>query len=217
MQYLTIKELKKLKRQGIIFNNLQNVLISKGCKIEKGAKIGDYVQILGDSVISSGVEITSFSTVQNSTILVGTIVNKSEITDSRIGKNCQIGPFAHIKQNSELKDNIRIGNFVEIKNSTIKSGTKCAHLTYIGDAEVGERVNFGCGVVIANYNGKKKFKTKIGNDCFIGCNCNLIAPIEVGNNCFIAAGSTITKNLPDGKFCVARSDEKIKDNTFKKD
>ena len=217
MQNLSIKELKKLQKNGVIFKNLQTVMISRDSKVEKGAKIGDYTQILGKSEILTGAEITSFSTVENSTISSGAIVVKSEISDSFIGENCQIGPFAHIKQNSKLGNNIRLGNFVEVKNSIIKDNTKCAHLTYIGDAEIGERVNFGCGVVIANYNGKKKFKTKIGNDCFIGCNCNLIAPIEIGNNCFIAAGTTLTKNLPDGKFCISRTEEQIKDNTFKKD
>ena len=133
-----------------------------------------------------------------------------------MGANCTIGPFAHIKQNSKLKDNLRIGNFVEIKNSTINNDTKCAHLTYIGDALVGERVNFGCGVVIANYNGKQEFKTIIGNDVFLGCNCNLIAPIEIGDNCFIAAGTTVTKSSKNNTFCVARSEEKTKKNTFKK-
>ena len=217
MHKLSIKELKKLKKQGVYLGDLKSVVISKDCTIEKGAKIGDYVQILDKSVILAGAEITSFSTVKNSTISNGAFVNKSEVSDSFVGANCQIGPFAHIKQNSKPGSNIRLGNFVEVKNSIIKDGTKCAHLTYIGDAEIGERVNFGCGVVIANYNGKKKFKTKIGNDCFIGCNCNLIAPIEIGDNCFIAAGSTVRKKLSNGKFCISRSDLTIKDNTFKKD
>lgn len=215
MELLSIRELKKLSKN-VYFDNLDTVRIDKKATINNGAVIGAFVEIYGDSYISRGAEITSLSTITNSRIGENTIVKKSEISDSEVGDNCTIGPFAHIKQNSKLGNNLRIGNFVEIKNSTINSGTKCAHLTYIGDAEVGERVNFGCGVVIANYNGKQKFKTVIGNDVFLGCNCNLIAPIEIGDNCFIAAGTTVTKSLKNNTFCVARSEEKTKKNTFKK-
>ena len=217
MQILNLKELKKLRKHGVIFANINYVKISKESVIESGAKIGEFVEILGKSVIKKGAEIGTFSSIINSTISAGTYVNKSEITDSFVGEDCQIGPFAHIKQNSVLGNNLRIGNFVEIKNSNIGNGTKCAHLTYIGDADVGERVNFGCGVVFANYNGKKKFRTLVGNDVFVGCNCNLIAPLEIGDNCYIAAGTTVTKNLPSGKFCVGRVGEKVRENKFHKD
>lgn len=216
MEMLNKKELKNLIKKGVEISNPDNVVISADSIISPGVKIGEFVEICGKSIIEQGAEILSFSTINNSKIGKQTIVKKSEIIDSEIGENCVIGPFAHIKQNSKLGNNLRIGNFVEIKNSIIKNGTKCAHLTYIGDAIVGERVNFGCGVVIANYNGKQKFKTHIGNDVFIGCNCNLIAPIEIGDNCFIAAGSTVTKNMKNNTFCVARSEEKFKENTFKK-
>lgn len=216
MELKSRKELKRLIKNGVSFDNLDTVRIGKNAQIESGAKIGAFVEIYGESHIFGGAEIHSLSCITNSKIGSNTIIKKSEISDSQIGENCTIGPFAHIKQNSKLRDNLRIGNFVEIKNSTIQSGTKCAHLTYIGDCEVGERVNFGCGVVIANYNGKQKFKTIIGNDVFIGCNCNLIAPIEIEDNCFIAAGSTVTKNLKKGTFCVARCAEKTKENKFKK-
>lgn len=215
MELMSKKELKRLSKT-VYFDNLDTVRIDKKAKIERGAIIGAFVEIYGESHIASGAEITSLSTITSSKIGENTIVKKSEISDSEVGANCTIGPFAHIKQNSKLKNNLRIGNFVEIKNSTINNGTKCAHLTYIGDAIVGERVNFGCGVVIANYNGKQKFKTIIGNDVFLGCNCNLIAPIEIGDNCFIAAGTTVTKSLKNNTFCVARSEEKTKKNTFKK-
>lgn len=215
MEYKSKKELKRLSKN-VIFDDLNTVKIDKTATIENGTKIGAFVEIFGASYIAKGVEIKSFSTIENSKIGENTTVEKSKIINSEIGKNCTIGPFAHIKQNSKLGDDLRIGNFVEIKNSIIKNGTKCAHLTYIGDAEVGERVNFGCGVVIANYNGKEKFRTVIGNDVFLGCNCNLIAPIEIGDNCFIAAGTTVTKSLKNNTFCVARSEEKIKKNTFKK-
>lgn len=216
MEIYSKKQLKKLEKIGVVFDNLETVIIDKNTKIESGAKIGSFVEIYGESQICSGVQITSLSTIKNSKINKNSIINKSEITDSEVGENCTIGPFAHIKQNSQLGNNLRIGNFVEIKNSIIKNDTKCAHLTYIGDAVVGERVNFGCGVVIANYNGIKKFKTIIGNDVFIGCNSNLVAPLIIGNNCFIAAGTTLTKNLKENTFCIARSEEIHKKNKFKK-
>ena len=107
----------------------------------------------------------------------------------------QIGPFCRVRPGSHLSAGVRIGNFVEVKNARVGPGTKSAHLTYIGDADVGARVNFGCGVCIANYDGIHKHRTVIGDDCFIGCNTNLVAPVTLGDGAYTAAGSTVTEDL----------------------
>ncbi|MBO4412918.1 MAG: UDP-N-acetylglucosamine diphosphorylase [Clostridia bacterium] len=216
MQFFSLKELKKLSKLGIIFYGFDGVKIDKNAKIEKGCIVEQFVEILGNSTLKSGCQIKSFSSIINSEIGFKTIVDKSEIENSKVGDECTVGPYAHIKQNSKIGDNVRIGNFVEIKNSQIGFGCKLAHLTYVGDAEVGKNVNFGCGVVFANYDGNKKHKTVVGNDVFIGCNCNLVAPITIGDNCFIAAGTTLTKSLENGTFCIARAVETTKENKFKK-
>ena len=145
---------------------------------------------------------------EGSVIRFGSIIEDNCI----IGKNCIIGPFAHIHTNSKIGNNCVIGNFVEVKNSIIGDNTKAKHLVYIGDCKCGKNVNFGCGVVIANYNGIDKNDTIIKDDCFIGCNSNLIAPLVMGNNCFIAAGSTVTKDLNDNEFVIERSKEIHKEN-----
>ena len=145
------------------------------------------------------------SRINNSKIGNGVEIQSSVILDSKIGDETTVGPFAYVRPESNIGEHVRIGDFVEIKKSTIGNNTKVSHLTYIGDAEVGERCNFGCGTVVVNYDGKKKHKTIIGDDSFIGCNTNLVSPVEVKDNTYIAAGSTITKEVPEGSLAIARA------------
>ena len=182
--------------------------ISKKTNIEKSVKI------VGDCLIEDDVIISGDCLIENSVVRKGAKVQSSYIISSEIGEKTTVGPFAHIKQNSIVGNNCRIGNFVEIKNSILGNGTKCAHLSYIGDAELGERVNVGCGVVFANYDGKKKHRSKVGNDVFIGCNCNIVAPRVVEDGCFIAAGTTVATDLPKNTFCIGRERETIKERKF---
>ena len=183
-----------------------DVLIEPGAIIKKGSII------LGESKIASNVIVGPYSEIVNSEIQSNSIINKSSIYNSKIGKNCQIGPYSHIRCNALINDNCRIGNYVEIKNSMLKCNVKSSHLAYIGDAHIGENVNFGCGSITVNYDGLSKNKTIIGDNSFIGCNSNIIAPIKLGDNTYIAAGSTITKDLNDGDFAIARAHQIIKSN-----
>ncbi len=180
------------------------IKISKNCEIDKNAKL------VGDVLIEDNVKIVGECYIENSIIRKNTKILSSYIINSQIGQDVNIGPYAHIRNNSIIGNNCRIGNFVEIKNSKINDDTKCAHLAYVGDAIIGERVNIGCGVVFANYNGKIKQESKIGNDVFIGCNCNIVAPCVIEDGCFIAAGTTVTKNLPSNSFCIGRVREEFK-------
>ncbi len=132
-------------------------------------------------------------------------LQSSVVVESEIGEGSSVGPFAYIRPESKIGRNTKIGDFVEIKKASIGDGTKVSHLTYIGDAEVGENCNFGCGTVVVNYDGTKKYKTVIGNNAFIGCNTNLVSPVEVKDNSYIAAGSTITKEVPEGSLAIARA------------
>lgn len=178
--------------------------------ISKTASIGDNVRLAGNVIVEDNVKIVGDCFIENSIIKAGAVVESSYIIDSTVGEGTTVGPFAHIKVNSKIGSNCRIGNFVEIKNSNFGDNSKCAHLTYIGDADVGRGVNLGCGVVFANYDGKEKHRSKVGDDVFIGCNCNIIAPCEIESGCFIAAGTTITKNLPTNSFCVGRVKQEVK-------
>ncbi|MBP3313000.1 MAG: bifunctional UDP-N-acetylglucosamine diphosphorylase/glucosamine-1-phosphate N-acetyltransferase GlmU [Butyricicoccus sp.] len=167
--------------------------ILPGCLIRPGCKVGAGA-VIGPNTILEQAEIGA-----------GTSVNNSQVYESTVGAQATVGPFAYIRPGCTVGDNTRIGDFVELKKAHIGNGTKVSHLTYIGDAEVGERVNFGCGTVVVNYDGYVKSKTVIGDDCFIGCNTNLVAPVTLGDRVFTAAGTTVTKNVPDGALTVARA------------
>ena len=128
--------------------------------------------------------------------------------DRIIEENTTVGPNAHLRPNSHVGKNCKVGNFVEIKNSNIGDGTKMSHLAYIGDADVGKNVNIGCGVIFVNYDGKKKYRSKVSDNAFIGSNSNLVAPVNVHEYGYIAAGSTITKDVQKGQLSVERSQQK---------
>ncbi len=179
-------------------------------KISKSASLDSNVRLIGNVVIEDNVKIFGDCQIENSVIRAGATIKSSYIIDSTVGEGTTVGPYAHIKMNSVIGKNCRIGNFVEIKNSNFGDFSKCAHLTYVGDADIGENVNLGCGVVFANYDGKEKHRSKVGNNVFVGCNCNIIAPCEIEDGCFIAAGTTITKNLPTNSFCVGRVKQEVK-------
>lgn len=166
--------------------------------------------IIGKCSIADDVEFVGQCILDNCTIGKGCKIMCSYIEKSTIGDNCSVGPYAHIRPECNIDKNVRIGNFVEIKKSHIKSGTKISHLTYVGDAEIGKNCNLGCGVVFCNYDGKVKHKTIIGDGVFVGSNVNLIAPLVINDDCFIAAGSTITKSVTKNTFVIARAKQENK-------
>jgi bifunctional UDP-N-acetylglucosamine pyrophosphorylase/glucosamine-1-phosphate N-acetyltransferase len=149
-------------------------------------------QIMGDTVIGEGCHIKAYTTIES----------------SRLADDVSVGPNSHLRPDSDLGRGVRIGNFVEVKNSVIGEDTKAAHLTYIGDADVGARVNFGCGSVVVNYDGVQKFRTSVGDDVFIGCNVNLLSPVTIQDLTFLAAGSTINQEVPSGALAVARAKQR---------
>jgi bifunctional UDP-N-acetylglucosamine pyrophosphorylase/glucosamine-1-phosphate N-acetyltransferase len=189
---------------GVTFINPQGTYISLETTFEEDVVLYPNIYLEGKNHIARGTTILPGSFIINSKIGEESVIDACRITDSTVGNKVNIGPYAHLRGHTVIADGNRIGNFVEMKNAKIGKKTRCAHLTYIGDAEVGEDVNFGCGVVTVNYDGKNKFKTKIGDHAFIGSNVNLIAPIEVGNNAVVAAGSTIDENVPDNDMAIAR-------------
>ncbi len=196
---------KRLEDNGVIMIDSSSVYADMTVDIAPGVVIHPNVYIYGSTTIDEG-----------SVIHPG-----CRLTDTKVGKNCTLefvtaretrildnvtaGPYVNLRPGTFIESNCRIGDFVEIKNSTIGSGTKVPHLTYVGDADVGERVNIGCGTVFVNYDGKNKHRTHVGNDVFLGCNTNLIAPVNIGNAVYTAAGSTITHDVQDGSLAIARA------------
>lgn len=135
---------------------------------------------------------------------------------SIVGENTTVGPFSRLRPNSVIGSGAKIGNFVEIKNSTINNGSKVSHLSYVGDADVGENVNVGCGVVFVNYNGKKKFRSVVKNGAFVGSSVNVIAPVTIGEKSFVCAGTNVSESVPDFAFAIGRSKMQIKPSGAKK-
>jgi len=203
--------------EGIHFISPQNVTIDRSVTIGAGTKIGSGVHLLGNTKIGTNCVVDSFSIIENSIIADDATINShSIIRDSHIGHNVQIGPFAHIHHNSSVQDHAIIGNFIELKNSTIGSHTKAKHLSYLGDAHVGSRVNIGAGTITCNHNGIQKNITVIEDDAYIGSNNALIAPITIGKNAFTAAGSVITENVPEDALAIARAQQVNKEGYAKK-
>ncbi len=165
----------------------------------------------GKTKIGAGCTLYQGSRIADSTIGDGTVVQNSVVQQSTIGCGTQVGPYAFIRPGTQIGDGCRVGDFVEMKNSTIGDGTKVSHLTYVGDSDLGRDINIGCGVVFVNYDGKEKHRSAVGDGAFIGCNTNLISPVSVGSGAYIAAGATVTKDIPDDALCIARARELIKE------
>ncbi len=201
----------ELMLDGVDIPCTDGVIIGKDVKIGNSTVILPNTIILGDTVIGSGCTIGPNTYIDCSSVGDNVILDNCKILDSTVEDGVDAGPFVKVRANSTLKKGVHIGNFVEVKNSTVGEGSKSAHLTYIGDSDVGSDVNFGCGTVTCNYDGKNKFRCKIGDGAFIGCNTNLIAPVEVGEQAYIAAGSTITDSIPEKALSIARARQVIKE------
>jgi bifunctional UDP-N-acetylglucosamine pyrophosphorylase/glucosamine-1-phosphate N-acetyltransferase len=182
----------------------RNVYIEESVEIAPGVVILPGCVLRGKTKIAAGCVIGPNSLIEDSEIGEDTTVNASQIYSSKIGKANNIGPFTHIRINTVTDYGVHLGAYVETKNSNFARGNTVSHLTYIGDSDVGKYCNFGCGTVTCNYDGKDKFRTTIGDYCFIGCNTNLVAPVKVGDGAYTAAGSTITKDVPAGDLGIAR-------------
>lgn len=197
-------------RNGVTIIDPDNTYIGDEVKIGKDTVIWPLVTLEGETEIGSNCTIRQNSLITNSKIGNGVDVLSSVITDSTVGSETTVGPFAYIRPNCTVGEHVKVGDFVELKNSTIGDKTKISHLTYVGDSDVGRGVNFGCGTVTVNYDGSSKFKTTIGDNAFIGCNTNLVSPVNVGSGAYIAAGSTITDDVPGGSLAIARERQVIK-------
>ena len=201
---------------GVTLVDSTNTYIAPNAVIGRDTTIYPNVTIKSNTVIGEDCQIKPNSYLENVKIGNGVKVLSSTISDSKIGDYTSVGPYAHIRNNCELGEHVRVGNFVELKNTTYGDGSKTAHLSYLGDAEIGSNTNIGCGTITVNYDGKNKYKTKIGNDAFIGCNSNLIAPLEIGDGAVVAAGTTVTENAPDDALVIARVKQENKMGYAKK-
>lgn len=201
---------------GVTIVDPKNTYIESTVKIGKDTVLMPGTILKGDTEIGEECNIGPHTEITNCKVGERTNIRQSVLTNSEVGKEVQIGPFAHIRPESSLGDHTRIGNFVEIKKARFGEGSKASHLSYIGDAEVGSDVNLGCGSITVNYDGKRKHLTKIEDHVFVGCNSNLVAPVTIGKGAYIAAGSTVTEDVPGDALTIARARQVNKENYVSK-
>lgn len=199
-------------RNGVTIRIPESVYIEADVEIGADTVIEPSVTLKSGTVIGADCKIGQGSMLDKALIHDNVDVLSSVIINSEIGSGTTVGPFAYVRPNCRVGKDVKVGDFVELKNSTIDNGTKISHLTYIGDSDVGKNVNFGCGTVTCNYDGKNKYRTVIGDNCFVGCNTNFVSPINVGNGAYIAAGSTITEDIPESAMSIARARQVNKEN-----
>lgn len=207
---------EKHMRNGVTFVNPTATYIEVDVEIGQDTLIESGVSLKGNTKIGSHSTIGSNSEIISSNIADHVEIRQSVLEFANVEENVTVGPFAHLRAKSVLKEGAHIGNFVEVKNSVVGKNSKAGHLTYIGDADIGTDVNVGCGTVFVNYDGKNKFRSTIGNDVFIGSGSNIVAPVTVGDRAIIAAGSTVNSDVPEEALAIARSRQEIKDKYWKR-
>jgi bifunctional UDP-N-acetylglucosamine pyrophosphorylase/glucosamine-1-phosphate N-acetyltransferase len=198
--------------KNLIIKDKRSVFIDPRVKIGNNVTIYENNRIEGECIIFDGAVIMPNCYIKDTVIGENSTFNYSQSENAVVGKNCTVGPFARLRPKAVIKDDVKIGNFVEVKNATIGSGSKVSHLAYVGDADVGENCNIGCGAIFVNYNGKTKSRSIVGNNCFIGSNCNVIAPVKIENNAYICAGTTITDDVKTDDFVIGRVRQQVKEN-----
>lgn len=205
-----------LMMSGVTIIDPKSTYIDLDVTIGQDTIIYPNTYIYGKTSIGSNNEIGPNCELLNTTILDNNKIIFSHIHDSNIKSNIKIGPYVRIRQNCIIEDEVRLGNFVELKNTKIDTASKSAHLSYLGDSTIGKNVNIGCGTITVNYDGKLKSETIIEDNVFVGCNSNLIAPVTIKENSFIAAGSTITEDVPKDSLAIARARQINKIDYYKK-
>ncbi len=198
--------------KNFVLKDKRSVFIDKTVKIGNNVTIYENNRIEGDTIIGDNVVIYPNCFIKNTIIGEGSTLNYSQSENAIIGKNCSIGPFARLRPKAVLCDEVKVGNFVEIKNAKVGKGSKVSHLAYVGDADVGKDCNIGCGAIFVNYNGREKNRTLVGDECFIGSNCNIIAPVKIESRSYVCAGTTVTKDVKTDDFVIGRVRQEVKEN-----
>jgi bifunctional UDP-N-acetylglucosamine pyrophosphorylase/glucosamine-1-phosphate N-acetyltransferase len=201
-----------LMEEGVTIIDPDSTFIDAAVQIGADTVIHPSVQIQGKTIIGEDVTIHSFTRILNSQIGArSTVLNSCVMVEATLGENVSVGPFAHLRIDTKLEDSVKVGNFVEIKKSTLGPGTKSMHLTYLGDATIGKKCNIGAGTITCNYDGQKKSPTVIEDEVFIGSDSQLIAPVKVGKGAYVGAGSSITDDVPPESLAIARGRQVVKE------
>ena len=200
----------RLLSAGVRVVDTESVFVGPSVTVGEGTALLPGTILRGETRIGRDCVIGPHAMIRDCAIGDRVTVNASQLNESTVDDGAAVGPFAYIRPGCHVGKEVKVGDFVELKNSTVGDGTKISHLTYVGDTDAGARINFGCGTVTVNYDGKKKFRTVIGDGAFIGCNTNLVAPVTVGEGAYTAAGSTVTEDVPADALAVARARQTVK-------
>ncbi len=201
----------RLMVNGVTLVDPQTTYVDVKVEVGPDTVIEGNVSLLGTTKIGSDCLITSGSRISDSTIGDSVTVTQSVIEQATLDNGGDCGPFAHLRTNASLGENVHVGNFVEVKNATVGKDTKVGHLTYVGDADLGREINIGCGTIFVNYDGVNKHRSTVGDGAFIGCDTSIIAPVTIGKGAFTAAGSVITKDVPEKALAIARARQENKE------
>ncbi|QOR34509.1 bifunctional UDP-N-acetylglucosamine diphosphorylase/glucosamine-1-phosphate N-acetyltransferase GlmU [Clostridium sp. 'deep sea'] len=204
-KYLNNNTLTKLMKNGVTIVSPETTFIEPSVKIASDTTILPFTYLTGNSTIGSDCVIGPYTHITNCEIADNAVIERSTLRDSTVHSNVKIGPFAYLRPNTLVKTKGKIGTFVEVKNSTIGKESKVNHLSYVGDTDVGEKVNLGAGAIVVNYDGVNKHRTTVEDNAFVGCNSNLVAPVKIEKGAYVAAGSTVTDNVPSNALAIARS------------
>ncbi len=196
----------RLMAAGVTIYRPETCVIDAQVEVAADTVIEPFVQLLGLTRIGGNCLIRSYTVIENCTLGNNVLVRQScVLAESKVGDGAKIGPFAHLRPESDIGEDAHVGNFVETKKAKLGKGAKANHLTYLGDADVGEASNIGAGVITCNYDGVNKHRTQIGKRAFVGSDSTLVAPVSVGEGAYVGAGSCITKDVPAGALAVSRS------------
>lgn len=211
------QKLTSLRDEGVRFIDSSNTYIDNEVVIGAGTVVYPGVFISGKTIIGKNVTIEMGAQIKDSVVADNAkVLAYSILEGAKLHEKAHAGPFARLRPGADIGPEAKIGNFVEIKKAVLERGAKVSHLSYIGDAFIGEETNIGCGFITCNYDGVNKHITKIGKNCFIGSDSQTVAPIEIGDNCFVASATTVTKNMPEGSFAISRGQQTTKEGMAKK-
>ncbi len=207
---------ERLLAAGVRVMDPANTYVGPAVTVGEGSTLLPGTILRGRTTVGRDCSLGPNTLIRDCAIGDSVTVNSSQLNESVVEDEVVIGPFAYIRPHCLLMKKAKVGDFVELKNSTIGEGTKISHLTYVGDTDAGAHINFGCGTVTVNYDGAQKFRTTIGDGAFIGCNTNLVAPVTIGEGAYTAAGSTITEDVPPDSLAIARERQSVKKNWAKR-
>ena len=190
----------------------KSIFIGDEVVIGNNVTIYENNRIEGKTVIGDDCVLLPNNFIKDTTIGKGVTFNYSQSENAEVGDGSSVGPFARLRPNARIGNFVKIGNFVEVKNASIGDKTAVSHLAYVGDADIGAGCNIGCGAIFVNYNGKTKSRTLVGDNCFIGSNCNVVAPVTIEKNSYICAGTTVTEDTHEKAFVIGRVRQEVKPN-----